>query len=57
MQNESIGEMNGHIREVGASFAVVVDGKIVALRPDRESAEECLMKIYLFRTESVNENR
>jgi len=26
--------MDGHIQEVGASFAVWVDGKIAAIRPD-----------------------
>ena len=40
--------MNGHVQEVGASFAVIVNGETVALRPDRESAERCLLDVYLF---------
>ena len=41
--------MNGHIEQLGGSWLVKVDGEIVAFRPDRESAEECLLQIYLFR--------
>src|SRR5437588_465675 len=48
------GAMSGHIEQLGGSWLVKVDGEIVAIRPDRESAEECLLQIYLFRkAESV----
>lgn len=45
-------DMNGHIEQVGGSYAVIVDGKTVAIRPDAESAEKCLMDIYLFRSDN-----
>ena len=41
--------MNAHVEAYGGSFLVIVDGKVAAIRPDRESAEECLLQIYLFR--------
>lgn len=48
--------MNGHIEEVGGSFAIKVDGEVVAVRPDLESAEKCLLDIYLFRKDSDGED-
>jgi hypothetical protein len=51
MEGEAILGMNGHIERCGASYLVIADGKTVAVRPDAESAEECLIKIYLFRQE------
>ncbi len=44
--------MNGYIEQIGGSWGVYVEGELVATRPDRESAEECLVKIYLFNKEA-----
>lgn len=49
-------ETNGHVEEIGGSWAVMVDGEIVALRPDRGSAEKCLLEIYLFRKDAEPES-
>jgi len=44
--------MSGHVEAVGASYAVIVNGETVAFRPDEQSAEDCLMQIYLFRNDA-----
>jgi hypothetical protein len=52
MEGEAILGMNGHVESRGASWVVIVDGEIVAVRPDAQSAEDCLLNIYLFRKHS-----
>ena len=51
------GTINGHVEQRGSSWAVIIDGEVSAVRADEESALNCLMHIYLFRSApSDNDN-
>lgn len=46
---DSLGDAyhDGYIEQLGGSWGVWLRGELVALRLDRETAEECLLQIYL----------